>query len=160
LSFLDGFLQIRQTQNFIQIRAAGAELLHTDGQTDGHDEATIRFPQYDEITQKNCTQLHVTLWCFTVTSSVYDIKFCSFVYVNSTCTEIQNPLKSIVTRATGCEPRITRVAALHNIAGVAGSSLTSQLHQTRQNTSLFPPFPLPRVHKCLELSSIGKLIYT
>jgi hypothetical protein len=34
--------------NFIKIRPVEAELFHADGQTDGHDEASSRFPQFSE----------------------------------------------------------------------------------------------------------------
>ena len=38
-----------QVSNFMKIRPVGAELLHTGGRTDGHDEANSRFRNFSHI---------------------------------------------------------------------------------------------------------------
>jgi predicted transglutaminase-like cysteine proteinase len=38
----------------MKIRLVGAELFHTDGQTDRHVEANISFSQFCERAKKNC----------------------------------------------------------------------------------------------------------
>jgi len=38
----------RQIINFNRIRSVGAELFHTDGQTDRHDEANSRYLEFCE----------------------------------------------------------------------------------------------------------------
>ena len=49
--FLDRLLKSTQISNFKKIRPLGAELFHTDGQTDRkHDEANSRFSQFCELT--------------------------------------------------------------------------------------------------------------
>jgi len=47
-SFLDRFLKDTQISKFIQILTVGAEILHADGRTAGHDEAKSRFSQFCE----------------------------------------------------------------------------------------------------------------
>jgi len=42
------FSKNAQISNFMKIRPVGAELLHSDGQMDRHDEATSRFSQFCE----------------------------------------------------------------------------------------------------------------
>jgi len=44
-NFLDRFSNT-QISNFTKIRPVGAELFHTGGRTDGHDEANSRFSQF------------------------------------------------------------------------------------------------------------------
>ena len=45
LNFRDRFWKNNQISNFKKIRPEGAELFHSDGRTDGHDEADSRFSQ-------------------------------------------------------------------------------------------------------------------
>jgi hypothetical protein len=56
LNFLERFSKNIQISNFTKIRPVGTELLHVDGQTDRqtdrHDEANSRFPQFCERGQK------------------------------------------------------------------------------------------------------------
>jgi len=40
-------------QNFMEIRSVGAELLHTGGQTDRHDESNSRLSQFRQRVKKN-----------------------------------------------------------------------------------------------------------
>ena len=44
---LDRFSKMVLIQDFVKIRAVGAEF-HTDGRTVGHDEANSRFSQFGE----------------------------------------------------------------------------------------------------------------
>jgi hypothetical protein len=61
MKFFDRFSKNPQTSNVMKIRPVKAELFlvdgWTDGQTDRHDEATSRFSQFCELTQKNQHQL-------------------------------------------------------------------------------------------------------
>jgi len=47
-NFLEEFSKNLQISNFVKIRAVTAELFHADGQTDRHDEANSRCPQFCE----------------------------------------------------------------------------------------------------------------
>jgi hypothetical protein len=44
-------LKNTQISNFTKIRAVGAELFHTDGRTDRHEEANSRFAQFCDRTE-------------------------------------------------------------------------------------------------------------
>ena len=44
--FSTDFRKNSKRSNFMKIRRVGAELLYTDGGTDGHDEASSRFTQF------------------------------------------------------------------------------------------------------------------
>jgi len=48
LNFLETISKNNQISNFMNIRPAGSELLHADGGTVRHDEASSRFPQFCE----------------------------------------------------------------------------------------------------------------
>jgi hypothetical protein len=48
LDFLRGISKNSQISNFIKIRPMEAELFHTDGRTDGYDEANSHFLQFYE----------------------------------------------------------------------------------------------------------------
>ena len=45
---LGSFFTNTEISNFLKILVVGAELLHEDGRTDGHDEANIHFSQFFE----------------------------------------------------------------------------------------------------------------
>ena len=45
---IPGFSKNTQISNFMKIPPVEAELFHANGQTDGHDEANTRFPQFCE----------------------------------------------------------------------------------------------------------------
>jgi len=46
--FSPNFRKILKYQMFMKIRPVGAELFHTEGRSDGHDEANGRFSQFCE----------------------------------------------------------------------------------------------------------------
>ena len=48
LIFLSIFSKSTQISNVTNIHSVGAELLHADRQTEGHDEANTRFLQFCE----------------------------------------------------------------------------------------------------------------
>ena len=48
LKFLNRFSKNNKITNFIKTNLVGAELFHAVGQTDRHDEANSRFPQFCE----------------------------------------------------------------------------------------------------------------
>jgi hypothetical protein len=48
LNFHDRLSKNAHISSIMKIRPIGAELFHTDKQTDGHDEANSRFPQFRE----------------------------------------------------------------------------------------------------------------
>jgi len=46
VNFLNTFSKNTQISNLVKIRPVGAELIHEDGQTSGHDEANGHFSQF------------------------------------------------------------------------------------------------------------------